>query len=95
MEQTLKMFHLSRLNQKLLAYEQLHGFFDYNTIPMPPPDTKVLVHETSANKSWVSHRVEGWYVEPAMKGYCCLRYVIPKTGSERIAETVPFILQQL
>ena len=62
---------------------------------MAPPDTKVLVHEISAKKSWVSHGVEGWYVEPAMKDYCCLRYFIPKTGSERIAETVHFFLQQL
>jgi len=81
----------SRLNNKLSAYAQLIGAFDYNATPLAPPGTQVLVHEApKERKSWDPHGVDGWYVGPAMKHYRCFRCYIPTTNSERIAETVDF-----
>ena len=88
---TLKMLRPSRLNNRLSAYAQINGAFDYNATPLAPPGTQVLVHEGPKDrKSWDPHSVDGRYVRPAMKHYRCFRYHIPTTNSERIAETVEF-----
>ena len=85
------MLSQSRLNNRLSAYAQINGAFDYNATPLAPPGTQVLVHEgPKEQKSWDPHSVDGWYVRPAMKHYRCFRYYIPTTNSERITETVEF-----
>ena len=95
-ELIINMLRPSRLNPRLSAYAQLEGSFNFNATPLAPPGTKVVVHETpAARKSWAPHGIEGWYVGPAMKHYRCFRCFIPKTGSERIAETVQFFPQQV
>ena len=59
-EITLIMLKPSRLNNKLSAYAQIHGAFDFNATPLAPPGTKVLVHELSKErKSWDPHGVDG------------------------------------
>jgi hypothetical protein len=42
---TLNLLRGSRINPKLSAYAQIHGFFDYNRTPLAPPGTRVLAHE--------------------------------------------------
>jgi hypothetical protein len=43
--QTLNMLRPSRRNPRLSAYTILEGVFDFNTTPMAPPGTKVIIHE--------------------------------------------------
>jgi hypothetical protein len=61
--QATTMLNLLRpacLNPRLSAEAQLNGAFDYNRTPLAPPGTKVLVHETPANRrTWDPHGVGG------------------------------------
>lgn len=58
--ETLNMLRASRLNNKLSAYTQLNGVFDFNRTPLAPPGTRVIVHEKPAvRQSWAPHGVDG------------------------------------
>jgi hypothetical protein len=88
---TLNLLRPSRINPRLSAEAQLNGAFDFNRSPLAPPGTKVLVHETPANRrTWAPHGVEGWYIGAAPEHYRCYRVYIPKTRAERTAKTVEF-----
>ena len=41
---TLDMLQASRLNPKISAYTYIFGNYDYNTTPISPPGTKVVVN---------------------------------------------------
>ena len=88
---TLNMLRPSRLKNKISAYAQIHGAFNFNATALAPPGTKVLVQEAAKEqKSWDPHVVDGWYIGLVMKYYRCFRCYIPTTNSERITETVDF-----
>jgi len=42
---TLNLLRTSSINNRLSSYSQVHGAFDYNSTPLGPPGTKVIVHE--------------------------------------------------
>jgi len=42
---TLNLLCSSRINPNLSAHAQLHGAFDFNSTPLAPPGTEVLIHE--------------------------------------------------
>ena len=88
---TLNLLRPSRINPRLSAEAQLNGAFDFNRSPLAPPGTRVLVHETPANRrTWAPHGVDGWYLGAAAEHYRCYRVYVTKTASERIAKTVQF-----
>jgi hypothetical protein len=67
---TLNLLRQSRLNPHLSAKAQLNGTFDYNRTPMAPPGTRVILHETPAQRgTWASHGERGWYIGPATEHY--------------------------
>ena len=49
-ELTINLLRPSRLNPRLSVYAQLNGSFNFNTTPLVPPGTKVLVHETLSTR---------------------------------------------
>ena len=66
----LNLLRGSRINPQLSAWAQVHGAFDYNSTPLAPPGTRVLVHEKlSVRGTWAPHAVEGWYLGPALRHY--------------------------
>ena len=86
---SLNLMRQSRRFPNLSAYASIWGNFDYNATPMAPPGTKVLVHETPAQrKTFGAHGVEGWYIGPALNHYRCFQCYIPSTASIRHALTV-------
>ena len=88
---TLNLLRPSRINPMLSAEASLNGAFDYNSTPLAPPGTKVIVYETpDVRKTWDPHGVDGWYIGSAPKHYRCHRTYISKTRKERIARTVDF-----
>ncbi len=88
---TLNLLRPARLNPRLSAEAHLNGAFDYNRTPLAPPGTKVLIHETPANRrTWDPHGVDGWYIGAAPEHYRCHRVYVTKTAAERIAKTVEF-----
>ena len=67
-ELTLNPLRSSRLNPRLSAYAQLHGFFDFNRTPVAPPGIRVLVHlKPSKCTTWSPHGADGWHVGPALE----------------------------
>ena len=88
---TLNLLRPSRINPRLSAEAQLNGAFDFNRSPLAPPGTRILVHETPANRgTWSPHGVDGWYLGAAPEHYRCYRVYVTKTAAERIAKTVQF-----
>ena len=71
-----------RMNPKLSGYAQLHEEFNYNTKPLDPHGTQVIIHEKpTVRGTWESHGVKGWYLVPSMKHYRCHHvYVTKKRG---------------
>jgi hypothetical protein len=84
-ELTLNLLRGSRINPKLSAWEQLHGRYDFNAIPIAPPGIKVLAHhKKDQRESWSPHAFVGWYIGPALKHYRCYTVWATKTRQERI-----------
>ena len=70
---TLNLLRNSRVNPKLSAHAFLHGNFNFNTIPLAPPATKILVHTKPKEcNSWGFHGQDAWYIGPAFEHYRCV-----------------------
>ena len=64
---TLNLLRSSRINPRLSAQAQVHGAFNYDSTPLGPPGTKVLVHQKpSVRETWAPHALDGWYLGPAL-----------------------------
>jgi hypothetical protein len=86
---TLNLLRASCINPRLSAEAQLNGAFNFNRTPLAPPGTRVLIHETPANRrTWAPHGVDGWYLGAAPEHYRCYRVYVYKAVVERIAKTV-------
>lgn len=91
-ELTLNLLRNSRVNPKLSSWAYIFGNFDYNSTPLAPPGTKVVVHQKpQVRASWDPHGIVGYYTGPAMHHYRCYTCFIPKTRAERITDTVTYI----
>ena len=88
---TLNMVRPSRLNPKLLAYNQLWGLFNFDKTPLAPPGCKVIIHERPQERgTWADHGVAGFYIGPAMHHFRNYYCYIPSTRGERVSNTVEF-----
>ena len=55
------------MNPKLYGYAQLHGEFNYNTTPLAPPGTQIIIHDKpTVRVTWAAHGVKRWYLGPSM-----------------------------
>ena len=88
---TLNMIRASRLHPTLSIYHQLHKQFNFNTTPMVPLDTKIIIHEKLKKwSSWDPHDEDGWYTGPAINHYRCYHYYCISTATPRYADIVEF-----
>ncbi len=91
---TLNLLRPSRRNPAISAYQMLEGTYDFNSTPMAPPGTKVMVHENPTQRqTWGTHGINGWYLGPALEHYRCYRVFANQTKSERNSDTVEFVPQ--
>jgi hypothetical protein len=82
---------ISSMNPKLSASIYIYGQYDYNRVPMAPPGTRIIAHQTpNRRRTWAPHGQDGWYIGPALEHYRCCTVYISKTRSERVVETVDF-----
>ena len=89
---TLNLLRTARVNPKLSAHTYLFGNFDFNSTPLAPPGTKVVVHIKVDNRpTWGARGKDGWYVGPSLRHYRCVRCFIPATRSEVGTDTATFI----
>ena len=90
---TLNLLRTSCLNPKLSAHALLNGLYNFNTTPMAPPGSKILVHEKIALRgTWAAHAVSAWYLGPDLHHYRCYHVYTAETRGERIADTVVWFL---
>ena len=74
------------------AHTFMHEEFDFRSIPLAPPGTKIIAHiEPQVRASWDLHGIQGYYTGPALDHYGCITCHFPKTRSERICGTVQFM----
>jgi hypothetical protein len=53
---TLNILRISWINPKLSASTHIDGQYDYNRIPMAPPETRIIAHETpNHRRTWAPH----------------------------------------
>jgi hypothetical protein len=65
---TLHILRTSRINPKLSASTHIDGKYDYNRVPMAPPVTRIISHETpNHRRTWAPHGKDGWYIGPALE----------------------------
>jgi hypothetical protein len=91
---TLNLLRQSRLNPKLSEHAQLNGPFNYNTTPIAPLGTRVIIHEKPDHRrSWSPHGINTWYIGPAMEPYRAHRVYCSTTRHEHIIDTLEFFPQ--
>jgi hypothetical protein len=99
---TLNMLRPSCINPNMLAYEAVHGPYDWNRFPLTPPGCKAVVYKSpEARTSWGSRGTNVWYVGLSLKNYLCNHYFIPETQAYWISSSselfpqhcqVPFLM---
>ncbi len=79
-ETTFNMLRPSQLDPTMLAYEAIHGPYDWNCFPLAPPGCKAVIYKAPKSQgSWASRGTDAWYVGPSMNHYNCNHFFIPKT----------------
>ena len=87
-QMTLNMMRKSNINEKLSAYEQVFGTYDYNSTPIAPPGTQSLLHlKNNQRGTWAPKAINAWYIGPCMSHYRCLNFYVPSTAGERVSDT--------
>jgi hypothetical protein len=83
------MLRTSRINIKLSAATHSYVQYDFDRVPMAPPGTRIIAHETpNRRQTWAPHGQDGWYIGPALEHYRCYTVYITETRGERVVETV-------
>ena len=86
MQYTLNMLRISRNNNKLTAYEELNGKFDWNRTPIAPLGTigMLFIHPES-HTTFAPHCDEAFTVGRARHHYRLLELYVPTTRGYRIS----------
>ena len=71
-------------NPLLSVWASMEGEFHFDSTPIAPPGSEMLMHQTSAR------RRKTWYLGPCLNHYRKFRGVLPSTGTERLPDTVKF-----
>ena len=88
---TLNLLQQPNVAPTVLAYQYVHGSFDYNKTPLAPLGCAVQLYESNTRRgTWAEHSTDGWYIGTLMEHYRCHRIYVKKTRSERISDTVFF-----
>ena len=87
---TLNMMRESAISDKLSAYQQLHGNYNYSDHPIAPLGMKVEVYRSkqSRDTTWSNHTFTGFYVGPAMEHHKCFRVYNPLTKRVVITDSL-------
>ena len=90
-ELTLNLLRQSLRNPSVSAWEDSHGKFNYDAMPLGPLGISVIVHaKPSRRRSWDFRGKDGWSVGVSLEHYRCQRVVSKETKCESISDTVEF-----
>jgi len=80
-----------RQNPRLSAWAAMEGEYHFDSTPIAPPGTKMLMHVNPANRrSFGLNAKQAFYISPCLKHYRTFKGVLPSTGGERMSDTVKF-----
>ena len=78
---TLNMARRSRINLRLLAYQQIKGNYDFHWHPMGIAGCKTIVHLLpNEGPCYNLHKIDGFYIEPAMDSFRNFICYVPSRG---------------
>ena len=81
---SLNLLRSSRRQPKLSAHACLFGNFDFNRTPLAVPGTRVIIHETPAQRrTFALHGLDGFYVGPSLEHYRCHKILVSSTQATR------------
>jgi hypothetical protein len=84
----LNMLWPCRQNPALSAFKVLKWSYSFNSTPMAPLGTKVLVHhKPNWHSSWDFLALNAWYISPFLQHYQCIKIIMRNTGGKRITDT--------
>ena len=87
----LNLLRQSRINPKLSAYAQVPRAYDFNSTPVAPLGTRVVLHEKQAVRiSWEIRVIDVWYLGQALHHYRCFEVFAKNTDHSCISDTVKF-----
>ena len=73
----------------------IHGDFDYNQTPLPPPGCKITIDDRAGERrTWAEHVSRVFYAGPAMEHYRNCHCYLLNTKSTRVSNTVEFFHHQ-
>ncbi len=88
---TLNLLQNSCINPRLSAYAYVYGQYGFNSSPMAPPGTKVVIRDKPQQRaSWQYHGSIGFYIAPSVEHYRCMQCYIPSTHQVQVADTIQF-----
>ena len=80
-----------RQNLRLSAWAACNGDYHFDSTPIVPPGTAMLIHAKPENRSYFGFNAKKvYYIGPAFKRYRTFRGLIPSTGGERLSDSVKF-----
>ena len=89
---TLNHLRSSRRQPKLSAHACLFGNFDFNRTPLAVPGTRVIIHDTPAQRTtFAPHGVDGYYVGPSLEHYRCYKVFVSSTQSPRDCASIEWV----
>ncbi len=67
---TLNLLQQSNIMPTVLAYQYVHGSFDYNKMPLAPKGYAVQIHVSSERRgTWAENTMDGWYLQTSPEHY--------------------------
>jgi hypothetical protein len=91
----LNMLRPSCINTTMLAYEAVHGPYDWNRFLLAPPGCKAVIYEAPESQgSWANHGTDAWYVGPLPDHYWCNHFFDPYTRAYRVSGSAELFPQQ-
>jgi hypothetical protein len=87
---TLNMLRTSRINPKLSAATHIYGQYDFNRVPMAPPGTRIIAHETPNRRKCGLHMDKMGGILDLHWSITDETVYVTKTRGERVVETVEF-----
>jgi hypothetical protein len=80
-----------RHNPKLSSWSVMEGEFHFDSIPIAPPGSQMLMQVKPENMRIVGlNAKKAWYTRPFLIHYRAFKGVMPSTGGRRISDTVKF-----
>jgi len=63
---------------------------------LPPPGIRIIIHDKpTVHRSWAPHGIDGWYLGPALRSYCCYTVWAANTQAQHITDTVAWLLSKI